>query len=218
MTVTERCRREALQVLRGELADRDQPIGASRRCSARSWRRPIRCTALSGNRYSMNGLFWISTNGFECRSARTRGRDRAHERVRVRDDDVGVARQSRHDREEPRRVERIREPQPLLEHVARRDLVHRKAVVERELAFVGDPRRDHGDLVAPSDEPPRLLARLELDPTHVRRPVMSRRQDPHVSSQLPLCNGVAARCEVGSSGAAVRIAEHADREAAEDRL
>src|SRR5262249_53255185 len=66
---------------------------------------------------------------------------------------------------------------------------------ERERAVVGDAGRHHGELVAARDEPARLLARFELDPTHVRRPVVRRREDAHVPSQLPR----------GSSGAAVRM-------------
>ena len=82
-------------------------------------------------------------------------------------------------REQLRRVQRVRQPDAVFEHVARRDLVHREAVVERQRAVVGDARRHDGQLVAARDETPRLLTRLELDPTHVRRPVVRRREDAH---------------------------------------
>ena len=161
----------------------------------------------------MYGLFWISTKGLSRRRA-------ARAAAIVAGTCVGhttSASRSRHDAEELGEYSGYG-PYPFLEHIAGRDLVHRKAIVVEMRGrhrCARTPRsraarhQGHDCSRASNSTPPRAAA------------IVRRREDAHVSSQPRFVGWTAhsaaalGRRIVGRRGA---DREHADREAAEHRL
>ena len=87
---------QALEVAAGELADRDEPVGRARRCTARSSRRRLAARGRARIGIRCRGCSGSARTASRSVRAACGGRDRAHEGVCVREHDVGVAGEPRH--------------------------------------------------------------------------------------------------------------------------